>query len=154
MAFMNYLESDMSNSTNTVVHFDEKSFNRLRTRSHTMYVLQVDCSIFHPAKFGQPITHQHVLLWRKSLTGGTAVTIILCLHVGPMIWGFSLYIGPGPGEPRRDRESLKGPIDVYFDVFILDGGIFSTIFSLFRKIAMSLLYIKYICYLDILLHRK
>ena len=42
MASINYFESDMSNSTNTIVHFDEKGINlglRLRTRSHTMYTL-------------------------------------------------------------------------------------------------------------------
>jgi hypothetical protein len=66
MASINYLESDMSNSTNTLVHidFDEKGINlclRLRTRSHTIYTLQVGF-IFHPAKFEEQITHQHVLL--------------------------------------------------------------------------------------------
>lgn len=34
----------------------------------------------------------------------------------PMSWGggVSRYIGPGPGEPRRARDSLKGIIDVSF----------------------------------------
>jgi hypothetical protein len=37
---MNYVDSDMSKSTNTVVYFDWKIFNlylRLRTISHTIY---------------------------------------------------------------------------------------------------------------------
>ena len=48
---MNYFNSDMSNSTNTVVYFDGKDDNlylRLRTMSHTIYA----------AKFEQTITHQ------------------------------------------------------------------------------------------------
>ena len=59
MASMNYFDSDMYNSTNTVVYFDGKDGNlylRLRTMSHTIY----------PAKFEQTITHQHVLLRRES----------------------------------------------------------------------------------------
>jgi len=51
---MNYFDSDMYNSVNTVVCFDEKdgnSYLRLRTMSHTIYA----------AKFEQTITHQHVL---------------------------------------------------------------------------------------------
>ena len=38
---MNYFDSDMSNSTNTVIHFDEKGGHLclcLRARSHTIYV--------------------------------------------------------------------------------------------------------------------
>jgi len=56
---MNYLDSDMSNSTNTIVYFDGKDGNlylRLQTMSHTIYA----------AKFEQTITHQHVLLQRES----------------------------------------------------------------------------------------
>ena len=56
---MNYFDSDMSNSTNTVVCFDGKDgilYLRLRTMSHTIYV----------AKFEQTITHQHVLLRQES----------------------------------------------------------------------------------------
>jgi len=59
---MNYFDSDMSNSTNTLVHFDEKSGNLyllLRTRSQTIYAAQVSCPIVHPAKVEQTITHQH-----------------------------------------------------------------------------------------------
>jgi hypothetical protein len=40
MASMNYFDSDMYNSTNTVVYFDEKDGNlylRLRAMSHTIY---------------------------------------------------------------------------------------------------------------------
>ena len=76
MASMNYFD--------TVVHFDGKWGNlclRLHARSHTIYVMQVGCSIFQPAKIKQTITHQHVLLRQESLTDGTAVTIILCLHI-------------------------------------------------------------------------
>ena len=53
----------------------------LWARSHTMYAVQVDCSIFQPAKFEQTITHKHVLLWWESFIDGTAVTVILCWHV-------------------------------------------------------------------------
>jgi hypothetical protein len=56
---MNYFDSDMSNSKNTVVCFDGKDgilYLRLRTMSHTIYA----------AKFEQTITHQHVLLRRES----------------------------------------------------------------------------------------
>ena len=42
---------------------------------------QAGCSIFQPAKFEQTITYQHVLSRQESLIDGTAVTIILCLHV-------------------------------------------------------------------------
>jgi hypothetical protein len=48
---MNYFDSDMSNSTNTVVYFDRKA-----VMSHTIY----------GAKFEQTITHQHVPLRRES----------------------------------------------------------------------------------------
>jgi hypothetical protein len=56
---MTYFDSDMSNSTNTVVYFDWKDdhlYLRLRTMSHTIYA----------AKFEQTITHQHVLLRWES----------------------------------------------------------------------------------------
>ena len=59
MASMNYFDSDMYNSTNTVVYFDGKDGNlflHMRSMSHTIYV----------AKFEQMITHQHVLLRRES----------------------------------------------------------------------------------------
>jgi hypothetical protein len=59
MASMNYFDSDMSKSTNTVVYFDWKIFNlylRLRTISHTIYA----------AKFEQTIIHRHVHLRRES----------------------------------------------------------------------------------------
>jgi len=74
MASMNYNDSDMYNSTNTVVYFDGKVDNlylRLWAMSHTIYA----------AKFEQTITHQHVLLRREILVDGTVVTTILCLHV-------------------------------------------------------------------------
>jgi hypothetical protein len=56
---MNYCDSDMSNSTNTVVYFDGKDSNlyiRLRTMLHTIYA----------AKFEQTLTYQYVLLRRES----------------------------------------------------------------------------------------
>jgi hypothetical protein len=56
---MNYFDSDMSNSTNTVIYFDGKDGNlylRLWTMSRTIYA----------AKFEQTITRQHVLLRRES----------------------------------------------------------------------------------------
>jgi hypothetical protein len=57
MDSMNYFDSDMSNSTITVVHFNGKEVGNLclslRARSHTIYAAQVDCSIFQPAKFEQ-----------------------------------------------------------------------------------------------------
>jgi hypothetical protein len=59
LASINYFDSDISNSTNTVVYFDGKDGNlylRFRTMSHTIY----------SAKFEQTITHQHVLLRRES----------------------------------------------------------------------------------------
>jgi hypothetical protein len=71
-------------STNTVVHFDEKGGNlylRLWARSQTIYVAHVGCSIFQPAKFEQTITNQHALLPLENLIDGTAITIILCLHI-------------------------------------------------------------------------
>jgi len=45
------------------------------------------CSIFHPGKFEQTITRQHVLLRQESLID--TVTIILCLHV--LITYFMLF---------------------------------------------------------------
>ena len=57
---MNYSDSDMYNSTNTVVYFDGKDNNlylRLWAMSHTMYA----------AIFEQTITHQHVhLRWESQ----------------------------------------------------------------------------------------
>jgi hypothetical protein len=49
MAFMNYFDSDMKNSTNTIVYFDGKDgilYIRLRAISHTVYA----------AKFEQTVT--------------------------------------------------------------------------------------------------
>jgi hypothetical protein len=48
------LFSGMSNSTNTVVHFDGKGNDlnlRLRARSHIIHPTQVGCSIFQPDTF-------------------------------------------------------------------------------------------------------
>jgi hypothetical protein len=45
MASMNYFDSDMYNSTNTVVYFDEKDGNlylRLRAMSHTIYAATIE----------------------------------------------------------------------------------------------------------------
>jgi hypothetical protein len=59
MTSMNYFDSDMYNSTNTVVYFDGKDGNLylcLRAMSYTIYA----------AKFEQTIIHQHVLLRRES----------------------------------------------------------------------------------------
>jgi hypothetical protein len=45
---MNYVDSDMSNSTNTVVYFDWKDGNlylRLRTMSHTIYAAKFQQTI-------------------------------------------------------------------------------------------------------------
>jgi hypothetical protein len=57
---MNYFDSDMSKSTNTVVYFDWKTaiyiYVNLRTMSHTIYA----------AKFEQTIIHQHVHLRREN----------------------------------------------------------------------------------------
>jgi hypothetical protein len=56
---MNYFDSDMSKSTNTVVYFDWKTviyIYVLRTMSHTIYA----------AKFEQTIIHQYVHLRRES----------------------------------------------------------------------------------------
>ena len=42
---INYFDSDMSNSTNTVVYFDDKDDNlylRLRTMSHTIYAAKFE----------------------------------------------------------------------------------------------------------------
>ena len=75
--------SDMSNSTNTVVHIDGKGGNlylRLRARAHTIFVAQAGCSILQSAKFEQAITHQ-VLLRREILVDEQSYQQILCLHV-------------------------------------------------------------------------
>jgi hypothetical protein len=58
-------------------------------------------------------------------------------YPGSMRGRFSRYFGPGTGEPRRGRESLKGPIALAIDVlflfiffffffFFFGGGAFST----------------------------
>jgi hypothetical protein len=57
----------------------------------------------------------------------------------PMRGEFRWYIGPGPGEQEGSRESLKGHIALAIDVlfrFFHFLRVFSTIFSLFRKIIM------------------
>jgi hypothetical protein len=59
MVSMNYFDSDMYNSINTIVYFDRKDGNLYLTLwaiSHTIYA----------AKFEQTITYQHVLLRRES----------------------------------------------------------------------------------------
>ena len=59
MAYMNYFDSDMYNSTNMVVYFDWTDDNLylcLWAMSHTIYA----------AKFEQMKTHQHVLLRMES----------------------------------------------------------------------------------------
>ena len=74
MASMIYFDSDMSNSTNTVVCFDGKDgilYLRLRTMSHIIYA----------AQFEQTIIHQHVLLRRDipshiHLRRGKSVVLI------------------------------------------------------------------------------
>jgi len=55
MASINYFDSDMYNSINTVVYFDGKDGN-LYLRLRTIYA----------AKFEQTITHQHVILRWES----------------------------------------------------------------------------------------
>jgi hypothetical protein len=53
-------------------------------------------------------------------------------YPGSMRGRFRRYFGPGTGEPRRGRESLKGPIALAIDVlflfiyFFFGGGAFST----------------------------
>ena len=58
-------------------------------------------------------------------------------YPGSMRGRFSRYFGPGTGEPRRGRESLKGPIALAIDVLFLfiffffffffgGGGIFNS----------------------------
>ena len=47
---MNYFDSDMSNSKNTVVCFDGKDgilYLRLRTMSHTIYAAKFEQTIIH-----------------------------------------------------------------------------------------------------------
>jgi hypothetical protein len=58
MASINYFDSDMSKSTNTVVYFDWKTVIYIYVCGmlHTIYA----------AKFEQTIIHQHVHLRRKS----------------------------------------------------------------------------------------
>lgn len=82
MTSMNYIDDDMSNNTNTVVHIAEKGIKlqlHLLARWHTIYAEQGDCSIFNPANFEQTITYQPVLLRRKSLIDGTAITKQNCV---------------------------------------------------------------------------
>ena len=51
-------------------------------QDHTQFMQHMLAGlIFQPTKFEQTITHQHVHLQRECLIDGTAVTIILCLHV-------------------------------------------------------------------------
>ena len=55
---MNYFDSDMSKSTNTVVYFDWKRVNYI-------YVCE-NVARNYAAKFEQTIIHQHVHLRRES----------------------------------------------------------------------------------------
>ena len=138
---MNHLESDMSNSTNTVVQFDEKGINlclRLSTRSHIIYAPQVGC-ICHPRKFEKPIIHQHELLWRKSLIGGTAVTTLLCLHAGPMRGVQSIYWS-GVLTAKKGLWISEGLHSLshrrLFWCFHLRGGYFQLFLAYLEKIIM------------------
>jgi hypothetical protein len=75
-----YFDTNVSNSTNTIVHFDFKDDNKyllLSAWSHTIHAAQVGCSFIQPAKFEQTITHHR----RESLIDRTAIPIILRLHV-------------------------------------------------------------------------
>ena len=59
MAYMNYFDSDMYNSINTVAYFDwtyDNLYLCMWAMSHTIYA----------AKFEQTKTHQHVLLRMES----------------------------------------------------------------------------------------
>ena len=74
----------MSNSTKAVAHYNDKNGNLyllFRAGSHTIYATHDGCFIFHPVKFGQTMTNQRVLLRRESVIDGTAVPMILCLHI-------------------------------------------------------------------------
>jgi len=60
MSSMNYFHPDMSKRTNTVVHLDMKSGDlcpRLRTKTDTIYMMQIGCSIFHPTIIEQRVAH-------------------------------------------------------------------------------------------------
>ena len=75
---MNYFDSDMSNSTITVVHFNGKEVGNLlslRARSHTIYAAQVDCSIFQLVKFEQTCAQ---VTTGKYLNEATTVTVTVC----------------------------------------------------------------------------
>jgi len=59
----------MSNSTNTVIHFDEKDCIiclKLPAKSHTIYMTKVGCSVFYPTKF------EHTKLIDMSFTAGAS----------------------------------------------------------------------------------
>ena len=64
---MNYSNSDMSKSTNTVVYLEDSNlYLRLRKMSHTI----------HAAKFEQTIIHQHVHLRRESQSHAPACVLM------------------------------------------------------------------------------
>jgi hypothetical protein len=77
---MNYFDSDMPNSTKTVVYYhgkDDNLYIYICGQGHKQFIR---CRLA-VLSFDQTITHQHVLSLRESLIHGTVVTIILCLHV-------------------------------------------------------------------------
>ena len=53
LAFMNYFDSDMSKSTNTVVYFDWKT--RLQTMSHIMYAAKFEQTFVYKAEEGRHV---------------------------------------------------------------------------------------------------
>ena len=66
-----------------------------------------------------------------------AATLTNCHpQAGSMRGVLSRYIGPGPGEKEGDHESLKSPMSLTTEFFFLFLLVFSTVFSLFRKIMM------------------
>jgi hypothetical protein len=58
MASMNYFDSDMYKSTNTVVYFDWKTVIYIYVCAH--------CRTVYATKFEPMITHQQMLLRRES----------------------------------------------------------------------------------------
>ena len=85
---MNYFDSDMSNSTNTVVYFDWKTIIYI----YKMYVCgQCGTQFMLPNSsrrqfinmyfYDEKVSHIYIYDGKVSRIDGASITIILCLHV-------------------------------------------------------------------------
>jgi hypothetical protein len=85
MVSMNYFDSDMSNSTNTLIYFDWKMVIYIYVcgQCHTQFILpnsnrRLPINMYF---YDGKISHMYFYDGKVSRIDGASVAIILCLHV-------------------------------------------------------------------------